>query len=153
MNVAIAFFCGLLFGGGLWLSGMADPANVLGFLDVAGHWNPILAGVLGGAVGVTLPGFWLLRRKGRDASGQTLNWPRRWPPDKGLVAGAVLFGVGWGLSGVCPGPALVLLGLDGAKAVLLITCIALGWLVGKLGWERLYSPEAPAGTRGQGAPL
>ncbi|MFT8419082.1 MAG: DUF6691 family protein [Acetobacter sp.] len=128
MSVAIAFLCGLLFGGGLWLSGMADPANVLGFLDVAGHWNPILAGVMGGAVAITLPGFWLLRRKGRDAAGQPLHWPRRWPPDGRLVAGSVLFGVGWGLSGVCPGPALVLLGLDGAKAATLVACIALGWL-------------------------
>ncbi len=55
MTVAVAFLCGLLFGGGLWVSGMADPANVLGFLDVTGHWNPILAGVMGGAVAVTLP--------------------------------------------------------------------------------------------------
>ena len=131
MSVIVAFLCGLLFGGGLWLSGMANPANVLGFLDITGQWNPILAGVMGGAVAITLPGFWLLRRKGLDANGQALHWPRRWPPDKGLVMGAVLFGVGWGLSGVCPGPALVLLGLDGAKAVVLVACIALGWLGGR----------------------
>lgn len=128
MSVFIAWACGLLFGCGLWLSGMADPANVLGFLDVTGQWNPILAGVMGGAVAVTLPGFWLLRRKGHTATGQVLEWPRRWPPDKRLVIGAMLFGIGWGLSGVCPGPALVLLGLDGTKAVVLVGCIALGWL-------------------------
>lgn len=128
MNVFVAWVCGLLFGSGLWLSGMADPANVLGFLDITGQWNPILAGVMGGAVAITLPGFWLLRRKGTTVAGQALQWPRRWPPDGRLVAGAVLFGVGWGLSGVCPGPALVLLGLDGARSVVLVACIALGWL-------------------------
>lgn len=146
MSVAVAFLCGLLFGGGLWLSGMADPANVLGFLDVTGHWNPILAGVLGGAVGVTLPGFWLLRRKGQDVNGQALHWPPRWPPDRRLVAGSVLFGIGWGLSGVCPGPALVLLGLDGAKAVGFVGCIALGWLGGR--WVGAYR----AGPKNTAAP-
>lgn len=140
MTILIAFACGLLFGGGLWLSGMADPANVLGFLDISGHWNPILAGVLGGAVAMTLPGFWLLRRRGHTVAGQVLRWPRRWPPDGRLVAGSVLFGAGWGLSGVCPGPALVLLGLDGGKAVVLIACIALGWLGGRWVSQKITRP-------------
>lgn len=140
MHLLIAGLCGLLFGSGLWISGMADPANVLGFLDVTGQWNPILAGVMGGAVAITLPGFWVLRRKGHTLAGQALHWPRRWPPDGRLLIGSILFGVGWGLSGVCPGPALVLLGLDGFKSVVLVGCIALGWLAVR----RISPPTPPA---------
>lgn len=129
MKTVASALCGFVFSLGLMISGMADPANVLGFLDVTGGWNPLLAFVMGGAVAVTLPGFWWLRHRqvtGR-ASDDMLQWPKRWPPDVGLVMGAILFGVGWGLTGVCPGPALVLLGLDGWNAWLLVVSILLGW--------------------------
>lgn len=128
MKNFIALPCGFIFGLGLMVSGMADPANVLGFLDVTGAWNPLLAFVMGGAVAVTLPGFWWLRhRPVTDPSSEGQHWPKRWPPDGSLVVGAILFGIGWGLTGVCPGPALVLLGLDGWQAWLLVVSILLGW--------------------------
>lgn len=129
MKTVAAGFCGFIFALGLMVSGMADPANVLGFLDVTGAWNPLLAFVMGGAVAVTLPGFWWLRHRQvtGQASDKAQHWPKRWPPDGALVMGAILFGIGWGLTGVCPGPALVLLGLDGWKAWLLVASILLGW--------------------------
>ncbi|MCG0999085.1 DUF6691 family protein [Acetobacter persici] len=129
MKTVAAGFCGFIFALGLMVSGMADPANVLGFLDVTGAWNPLLAFVMGGAVAVTLPGFWWLRHRQvtGPASDKAQHWPKRWPPDVALVVGAILFGIGWGLTGVCPGPALVLLGLDGWKAWLLVAGILLGW--------------------------
>ncbi|MFT8464264.1 DUF6691 family protein [Acetobacter persici] len=129
MKTVATGFCGFIFALGLMVSGMADPANVLGFLDVTGAWNPLLAFVMGGAVAVTLPGFWWLRHRPvtGHVSDKAQHWPKRWPPDVALVMGAILFGIGWGLTGVCPGPALVLLGLDGWKAWLLVTGILLGW--------------------------
>ncbi|WP_215762881.1 DUF6691 family protein [Acetobacter sp. P1H12_c] len=129
MKTVAAGFCGFIFALGLMVSGMADPANVLGFLDVTGAWNPLLAFVMGGAVAVTLPGFWWLRHPQvtGPASDKAEHWPKRWTPDVALVVGAILFGIGWGLTGVCPGPALVLLGLDGWKAWLLVAGILLGW--------------------------
>lgn len=120
----VTALCGFIFGFGLIVSGMSNPANVLGFLDVTGAWNPLLAFVMGGAVAVTLPGFWWLRRR---QFSDVQHWPSRWPPNVALILGSILFGVGWGLTGVCPGPALVLLGLDGWKAWLLVVSILLGW--------------------------
>ncbi|MBS0980020.1 DUF6691 family protein [Acetobacter thailandicus] len=132
MKSLFACISGLVFGIGLLVSGMADPANVTGFLDVAGRWTPLLAYVMGGAVAVTLPGFWWLRRRSEGA----LQWPARWPPDVPLIAGSVIFGFGWGLTGVCPGPALVLLGLGAPQAVLFVLSILVGWKAIQLLSER-----------------
>ncbi len=106
-----AFGCGLLFGLGLLASGMTNPAKVQGFLDLFGAWDPSLALVMGGAVGVTSLGYALLRRRTQSLSGDAMSWPAASAIDRRLVLGGALFGAGWGLAGFCPGPALVALGM------------------------------------------
>lgn len=101
-----ALIAGLLFGLGLAVSQMVNPLKVLAFLDVFGHWDPSLALVMGGAIAVTMPGFWLLRRLDRPALAPRFEWPTRRDLDRKLLAGAAIFGVGWGLAGYCPGPAI-----------------------------------------------
>lgn len=97
---------GLLFGTGLTISQMINPAKVIGFLDVAGNWDPTLAFVMGGALAVTIPGFIFVRRMAKPLVAHTFQLPTRRDIDMRLVGGAALFGVGWGLGGFCPGPAL-----------------------------------------------
>ena len=111
-----AWICGLVFGLGLLVSGMTDPAKVLGFLDVTGHWDPSLAVVMAVALAVALPAFQFA--KGRDVSlfGAPMVLPTATAIDRPLVLGGALFGIGWGLAGLCPGPALVALVTGGAKA-------------------------------------
>jgi uncharacterized membrane protein YedE/YeeE len=117
MLLVAVFLCGLLFGVGLLVSGMADPANVIGFLDLGGAWNPQLALVMAGAIGVAAPGFALVRRRARPLLGEAMHWPQDTAIDRRLIAGSLLFGVGWGLAGFCPGPALVGVGLGSGDAV------------------------------------
>lgn len=107
MTILIAALAGLLFGLGLLLSGMADPHKVLGFLDLAGAWDPSLALVMGGAIALGLPGFALARRRSHSLLGAPMQLPTRKAVDAPLLIGAALFGIGWGLAGYCPGPALV----------------------------------------------
>jgi len=99
--------CGALFGFGLALGGMTDPQNTIDFLDITVNWNPNLAFVMGGAVIVTLPVFqWLAPRMGRPALATHFHWPTASEIDLRLVAGSAMFGLGWGIAGLCPGPAL-----------------------------------------------
>lgn len=107
MTLLIAALAGLVFGLGLLLSGMADPQKVLGFLDLAGAWDPSLALVMGGAIALGLPGFALARRRSRSLLGEPMQLPTRKAVDAPLLIGSALFGIGWGLAGYCPGPALV----------------------------------------------
>jgi uncharacterized protein len=107
MLVLASFGCGLLFGLGLLISGMTEPAKVLGFLDVFGEWDATLAFVMAGAVAVASAGFALARRRGAPMFAAKFSWPSRSDIDAPLLAGSALFGVGWGLGGICPGPALV----------------------------------------------
>lgn len=104
------FASGLVFGLGLVLGGMSQPAKVLGFLDVSGAWDPSLAFVMGGAIALAAPAFALARRRARAWSGDAMPGPVSRAVDARLVLGAALFGAGWGLAGYCPGPALVALG-------------------------------------------
>ncbi len=103
----IAFCSGLLFAIGLGVAGMAQPSKVIAFLDVAGAWDPSLAFVMGGAIAIYAPVAWLLRRRSRTVLGSSLELPTATAIDRRLLFGAALFGVGWGLSGYCPGPALI----------------------------------------------
>jgi uncharacterized protein len=119
-----AFGSGLLFGIGLLVSGMTDPHRVRAFLDFAGSWNPSLAGVMAGAIAVHGTALWLERRR----LGVTLG-PQA-PIDARLVAGAAVFGVGWGLAGYCPGPAIVSLGLAPSHAWVFTSTMVIGVLVG-----------------------
>ena len=113
---------GSLFGSGLAISGMTDPARVIGFLDLFGAWDPALLFVMGGAVGVYGLGMPLLRR----ISGLKLPPTVSTPIDRRLVIGAAIFGVGWGLGGFCPGPALANLGAPRAEALLFVPAMAIG---------------------------
>ena len=111
IEVAVAAGSGLLFGYGLVVSGMANPAKVLGFLDVFGSWDPSLALVMSSAVGIGLPGFRLIAGRTRSAFGLPMQMPKSSAVDRPLIFGAALFGVGWGLAGLCPGPAIASLSL------------------------------------------
>jgi uncharacterized membrane protein YedE/YeeE len=118
---------GGLFGAGLAISGMTDPARVIGFLDVFGKWDPALAFVMAGAVGTYGIGTFALRRLG-GVSGK-LPTTRSEPIDRRLVIGAAIFGVGWGLSGFCPGPALANLGALRIEALVFVPAMAIGMVV------------------------
>ncbi|MEJ7843653.1 MAG: DUF6691 family protein [Rubrobacter sp.] len=109
IRLAVALFSGAVFGLGLAVSGMADPAKVIGFLDVAGEWDPTLAFVMGGALLVTVPAFRLIFRRRRPVLAGDFDLPDEKRVDARLLGGSALFGVGWGLSGFCPGPAVVAL--------------------------------------------
>jgi uncharacterized membrane protein YedE/YeeE len=104
-----ALVAGLVFGLGLIAAGMTNPAKVLAFLDLAGAWDPSLALVMGGAIAVALVPFGWARRRGRTLLGQRIEWPTATGVDARLVLGSALFGIGWGLAGLCPGPAVVAL--------------------------------------------
>lgn len=121
MVLFFAWIAGLIFGVGLLVSGMTNPAKVLGFLDLAGTWDPSLALVMAGAIAVATLGFWVAKNRRRSLLGLPMNLPTARHLDRRLIIGSLLFGVGWGLAGICPGPALVLLGsgiLKGAAFVL-----------------------------------
>ena len=104
MRFLTALIAGALFGSGLLLSGMANPAVVLGFLDIAGAWNPALAFTMAGAILVAAPAFYFVRRNHHAVDGVAVSLPDRSRIDAALVGGATIFGLGWGLSGICPGP-------------------------------------------------
>jgi uncharacterized protein len=116
MKHVMALISGLLFGLGLLASGMTDPAKVKGFLDLFGAWDPSLALVMGGAISVTAVAYAWARRRGKTLGEQTIHWPTATQIDGRLIAGGVLFGIGWALAGFCPGPALVSMGRGLAQA-------------------------------------
>ncbi len=107
MKAIAAFLCGLTLGVGLIVSQMTNPAKVIGFLDITGRWDPSLGVVMGSALLVAAAGFAWVERRGRPMLSGDLALPPRWPVDGRLLGGAALFGVGWGIGGFCPGPALV----------------------------------------------
>lgn len=115
-----ALICGLVFGLGLLISGMTEPEKVLGFLDAAGFWNPSLAFVMLAAVSVATLAYTLARRRSKTLLGESFHVPATSTVDGRLLAGATLFGIGWGLVGICPGPALVLLGSGSIKGMIFL---------------------------------
>lgn len=126
MKFVAALAAGLVFGVGLLVSGMANPAKVLNFLDFAGQWDPSLLFVMGGAIAVTLPGFRWLKGRGQPLFVEAFEWPSAQHIDARLVLGAALFGVGWGISGFCPGPALVAVPLAATGAWAFFLCMLIG---------------------------
>jgi uncharacterized membrane protein YedE/YeeE len=106
MRMIASLVCGLVFGAGLLISGMVQPTKVLGFLDIFGAWDPSLAVVMAAALAVSTPGFMLANSRARPLLATRSFWPTKRDIDRPLVVGAALFGVGWGLVGLCPGPAL-----------------------------------------------
>jgi uncharacterized protein len=145
--IIASFVSGLVFGIGLLMSGMTEPAKVIGFLDIFGAWDATLAFVMGGAVAVASLGFALARRRGAPILASHFAWPARSDIDGPLVAGSALFGVGWGLSGICPGPALVnLAGLSAPIIVFVATMV-----LGMFGYE-LWQRRSAAGSAASRAP-
>jgi uncharacterized protein len=129
MNALSAFASGLVFGLGLILSGMTDPGKVIGFLDVAGSWDPSLALVMGGAILVGLFAFRLAGKRARAFLGGAMHLPQRRDIDNRLVGGSLLFGIGWGLAGFCPGPALVSFASGVDQAAIFVAAMLGGMLV------------------------
>jgi hypothetical protein len=132
MPVLVALLCGLVFGAGLAVGGMTNPAKVLGFLDVTGTWDPSLAFVMGGALAVNALAFALTRKRPRPLFAETFALPTLRDIDRELLVGAAIFGVGWGLVGLCPGPALASL-LRGEPAVYAFVAA----MTGGMGLDRL----------------
>lgn len=127
----IAFVAGLIFGFGLLLSGMTNPAKVRAFLDITGHWDLSLAFVMGGAVLTALPAFAWVRRRAATPIATQLARAAASPIDAPLLIGAALFGLGWGWSGLCPGPALVVAASGNQEALVFVAALAVGTLLSK----------------------
>ncbi|MCW4150285.1 YeeE/YedE family protein [Halomonas sp. 18H] len=131
MKTLMGYIAGLLFGLGLTISGMTDPARVIGFLDIAGAWDPTLMFVLGGAVVTNFIGYRLVLRRSHPIFGERFQLPTRQDLDIRLIGGASLFGIGWGLSGYCPGPAFAsIIGLSAPLFAMLVTMV-MGWFLAR----------------------
>jgi len=128
MQLLSAFLVGLLFGVGLILAGMTDPSKVVGFLDLMGTWDPSLTFVMGGAVLVGLVAFRFARKRAKAFLGGAMHLPDSRDIDRRLVLGSIVFGIGWGIAGFCPGPALVSLGAGQDKAAVFVVAM-LGGMV------------------------
>ena len=129
MSALGAFLAGLVFGIGLILSGMTDPGKVIGFLDIAGRWDPSLAFVMAGAILVGFFAFRLAGQRARGFLGGAMELPQRRDLDARLIGGSIVFGIGWGLAGFCPGPALVSFGSGQDKAAVFVAAMLAGMLV------------------------
>ncbi|WP_431120654.1 DUF6691 family protein [Variovorax paradoxus] len=131
-----SFLAGLVFGLGLIVSGMANPAKVLGFLDLSGRWDPSLAFVMAGAIAVGAVAFAVARRRTQSLLGAAMQLPSLRSIDRRLLIGSAVFGLGWGIAGFCPGPALVAVGMGQAKALVFVIAMLAGmgvfeWLEGR----------------------
>lgn len=143
MNILMALIVGLVFGIGLIVSGMTDPAKVTGFLDLAGNWDPSLAFVMGGAILVGLVGFRIAGKRERSLLGEPMRLPTATRIDRRLVLGSLAFGAGWGLAGYCPGPALASLATGGAKPWVFALAMVAGMSVFELiEWSKRSSAPA-----------
>lgn len=127
-----SLFAGLIFGFGLIVSGMANPEKVLGFLDIAGLWDPSLAFVMGGAIIVGVVAFAVARRRTLSFLGFNIKIPSHTHIDKRLIIGSLMFGVGWGVAGFCPGPGIVALGAGEIKAAVFVASMVAGMVIFEL---------------------
>jgi hypothetical protein len=135
LTALASFVCGLVFGFGLLISGMAQPEKVLGFLDIFGHWDPTLAFVMIAAILISGIGFALARQRKRPVLAAQYLWPTRNDIDRPLVVGSILFGIGWGLVGLCPGAALVNLAGLTPNVMVFVLAMAVGMIIKDL-WDR-----------------
>ena len=131
MRILINLIAGILFGLGLLVSGMANPAKVLNFLDLAGTWDPSLAFVMAGAIAVALPGYRLVFRRSAPLLSDRFRLPTRTSIDYWLVLGAAVFGIGWGLSGFCPGPAVVSIPLLAKGTLAFVSAMLVGTVLAR----------------------
>lgn len=145
MAVLTSLLAGLVFGLGLIVSGMTNPAKVLGFLDLAGAWDPSLAFVMAGAIAVGSGAFFVAGKRTVSLIGADMRLPTARHIDRRLVGGSLLFGIGWGLAGFCPGPGLVALGMGQGKALVFVAAMLAGMGIFELLERR---PAWPRGTRG-----
>ncbi|WP_337881364.1 YeeE/YedE family protein [Rheinheimera sp.] len=125
-SASAAFIAGLVFGVGLLLAGMANPAKVLAFLDITGAWDPSLALVMAAAIPLAMLAFTVSRRCTKPMIEDSFQWPQASQITPALLIGSTLFGIGWGLAGICPGPALVLVGAGYTEAVVFVACMLIG---------------------------
>lgn len=126
MNIFTSLLAGLVFGIGLIVSGMANPAKVLGFLDLAGRWDPSLGFVMAGAIAVAAIAFAVARNRISSLLGEVMRIPAARQIDRRLIGGSLLFGIGWGVAGFCPGPGLVAMGMGELKAVAFVVAMLAG---------------------------
>ena len=136
MKNFLTLISGLMFGFGLLLSGMADPAKVQNFLDLFGTCEPSLALVMGGAIAVPVPGFWLVIRRNKPFFNEVFHLPSRTDWDARLITGAAIFGVGWGLGGFCPGPAITALPLAAEGTLIFVATMLTGMAASKYFLQR-----------------
>lgn len=148
MTVLASLLAGLVFGLGLIVSGMADPAKVLGFLDLGGAWDPSLAFVMAGAIAVGALAFAVARKRTVSFLGATMKLPTSRDIDGRLVIGSVVFGIGWGVAGFCPGPGLVALGMGEFKALVFVVAM----LAGMAAFELLERRRQAASLQAASAP-
>lgn len=140
MTFVVNLALGLLFGIGLVISRMSDPAKVLNFLDLAGTWDPSLAFVMGGAVIVAFFGYRLVLKRDRPIVGSSFRIPTRTELEPRIFVGPAIFGFGWGLSGFCPGPALTALGLAAPGTLIFVPAMFVGMWLARLAGERSAEP-------------
>jgi uncharacterized membrane protein YedE/YeeE len=132
IRIGIPLLCGLLFGIGLAVSGMTDTRVVLGFLDITGDWNPALAFVMGGALAITIPGFWLTQKRAQPLLDKAFHLPANCRIESKPLLGSAIFGIGWGLYGYCPGPALASLGTLDLQPLLFVAAMMAGVYLEKM---------------------
>jgi uncharacterized membrane protein YedE/YeeE len=128
----MSLIAGLLFGIGLIVSGMVNPDKVIGFLDITGEWDPALMFVMGGAVTFNLFSFMFIKKKATPITGKEFHWPTKKDIDCRLIVGSSLFGIGWGLAGICPGPGLVNISTLNPKALVFVGSMIIGMIIFKL---------------------
>lgn len=148
MNLLFAFIAGLVFGLGLIVSGMANSTKVLGFLDLAGSWDPSLVLVMAGAIAVGAVAFSFAGRRSLSLLGLSMQLPAVRHIDHRLIVGSLLFGIGWGLTGICPGPALVLFGAGVVKGMVFVAAMLVGMFLFELLQRR---PDFNSGERNKTA--
>lgn len=145
MQIVAALLVGLVFGLGLIVSGMTDPSKVIGFLDLAGNWNPSLAFVMGGAILVGTIAFAFAGKRERSLLGATMRLPTATQVDRRLVLGSLAFGAGWGLAGYCPGPALASIASAGMKPLIFTLAMLAGMALFEV-LDRVASSRVRAGA-------
>lgn len=139
MQLFISFFAGLLFGLGLLISGMSNPEKVLSFLDITGTWDPSLVLVMGGAIGIALIPFRIAAKSSVTLLGDPIVPPNKQTIDAKLILGSALFGIGWGLAGICPGPAITLIGAGITDGFIFVLAMLAGMWI----WIRLPQEHNP----------
>jgi uncharacterized membrane protein YedE/YeeE len=133
--IVFALGAGFVFGTGLWVSGMANPKKVLGFLDVTGNWDASLMLVMAGAVAVTLIGFRVVLKWKKPVLAESFELPKKSDIDTPLVAGAAIFGIGWGIAGYCPGPALTALATLSTESIVFVAAMIVGGFLQRALWK------------------